>query len=206
MKYDWKEKIDIDELNNVCNTLKKGNIVVFPTETVYGIGANALDENAIKKIFIAKTRPSDNPLIVHLANIKDIDKIAKDITKIEKELINNFMPGPFTIILKRKDNISNIVTSGLDTVAIRIPSSEIARKIIKSTGLPIAAPSANISGKPSGTNIADIEKELEDKVDILIDGGETDIGLESTVVKVVDNIPIILRPRKDYIRRYKKNK
>lgn len=206
MKYDWKEKIDIDELNNVCNTLKKGNIVVFPTETVYGIGANALDENAIKKIFIAKTRPSDNPLIVHLANIKDIDKIAKDITKIEKELINNFMPGPFTIILKRKDNISNIVTSGLDTVAIRIPSSEIARKIIKSTGLPIAAPSANISGKPSGTNITDIEKELENKVDILIDGGETDIGLESTVVKVVDNIPIILRPRKDYIRRYKKNK
>lgn len=206
MKYDWKEKIDIDELNNVCNTLKKGNIVVFPTETVYGIGANALDENAIKKIFIAKTRPSDNPLIVHLANIKDIDKIAKDITKIEKELINNFMPGPFTIILKRKDNVPDIVTSGLDTVAIRIPSSEIARKIIESTGLPIAAPSANISGKPSGTNITDIEKELENKVDILIDGGETDIGLESTVVKVVDNIPIILRPRKDYIRRYKKNK
>ena len=196
MYYNWKEKIDAEELKIICNFIKNGEIVIFPTETVYGIGANALDENAIRKIFKAKGRPSDNPLIVHLADKKQIHEIAKNITEVEQKLIDAFMPGPFTIILERKPIIPNNVTAGLDTVAVRIPENEIARKIISYANLPIAAPSANVSGKPSGTNVEDIRKELEEKVSAIIDGGNTQIGLESTVVKVIEEIPIILRPGK----------
>ena len=196
MYYNWKEKISSEELNNVSKLIRDGELVIFPTETVYGLGANALNENAVKKIFEAKGRPSDNPLIVHLADKDDIKNVAKNITDIEKKLIDNFMPGPFTIILERKPCISNYVTAGLETVAIRIPDNPIANAIIKTSGVPIVAPSANISGKPSGTNIEDIREELEDKVAVIIDGGKTKIGLESTVVKVIDNIPVILRPGK----------
>lgn len=194
MYYNWKEKTDTDELRIVCNLIKNGELVIFPTETVYGIGANALDEVAVGKIFIAKGRPSDNPLIVHLADKRKIGEIAQNITEMEQKLIDEFMPGPFTIILERKPIIPNIVTAGLDTVAVRIPENVIARGIITFSGLPIAAPSANISGKPSGTNIEDIRKELEGKVSAIVDGGRSTIGLESTVVKVIDEIPIILRP------------
>lgn len=196
MYYNWKEMTNTEELRVVCNLIKNGEIVIFPTETVYGIGANALDENAVGKIFIAKGRPSDNPLIVHLADRNKIEDIAQDITEVEQELIDNFMPGPFTLILKRKPIIPDIVTAGLDTVAVRIPENIIARGIITYSGVPIAAPSANVSGKPSGTKIEDIRKELEGKVSAIIDGGETEIGLESTVVKVVDEVPVILRPGK----------
>lgn len=194
MYYNWKEKTDTDELRIVCNLIKNGELVIFPTETVYGIGANALDEVAVGKIFIAKGRPSDNPLIVHLADKRKIGEIAQNITEMEQKLIDEFMPGPFTIILERKPIIPDIVTAGLDTVAVRIPENVIARGIITFSGLPIAAPSANISGKPSGTNIEDIRKELEGKVSAIVDGGRSTIGLESTVVKVIDEIPIILRP------------
>ena len=196
MYYNWKENIKKEELENICNLIKDGEIVVFPTETVYGIGANALNVEAVKKSFEAKGRPSDNPLIVHLAEKEKITEIAEDISEIEWKLINAFMPGPFTIILKRKDIIPDIVTAGLDTVAVRIPKNEIAKKIIQNTGLPIAAPSANVSGKPSGTTFNTVRSELEDKASAIIDGGETEIGLESTVVKVIDNIPVILRPGK----------
>ncbi len=194
MYYNWKEKTDTDELRIVCNLIKNGELVIFPTETVYGIGANALDEVAVGKIFIAKGRPSDNPLIVHLADKRKIEEIAQNITEMEQKLIDEFMPGPFTIILERKPIIPDIVTAGLDTVAIRIPENVIARGIITFSGLPIAAPSANISGKPSGTNIEDIKKELEGKVSAIVDGGRSSIGLESTVVKVIDEVPVILRP------------
>ena len=194
MYYNWKDKTNTEELKIICNLIRNGELVIFPTETVYGIGANALDENAVGKIFIAKGRPSDNPLIVHIADKRMINEIAQDITEMEQILIDNFMPGPFTLILKRKPIIPNIVTAGLDTVAIRMPDNIIARGIIQFSGVPIAAPSANISGKPSGTNIEDIRKELEGKVSAIVDGGETPIGIESTVVKVVDEIPIILRP------------
>lgn len=194
MYYNWKKKVNTKELKEVCNLIKNGNIIVFPTETVYGIGANVFDIEAVKKIFVAKGRPSDNPLIVHLSDKNKIDDVAQNINEVERKLIDSFMPGPFTIILNRKKNIPNIVTANLDTVAIRIPDNRIARKIIDYVGVPIAAPSANISGKPSGTSVEAIRKELEEKVSVIIDGGETEIGLESTVVKVIDGIPVILRP------------
>lgn len=194
MYYNWIEKTNTEELKVICNLIRNGELVIFPTETVYGIGANALDSNAVGKIFIAKGRPSDNPLIVHIADKRKIDEIAQDITEMEQILIDNFMPGPFTLILKRKPIIPDIVTAGLDTVAIRMPDNIIARGIIQFSGVPIAAPSANISGRPSGTSVQDIRKELEGKVSAIVDGGETPIGLESTVVKVVDEIPVILRP------------
>ena len=196
MYYNWKDKTNTEELKIICNLIRNGELVISPTETVYGIGANALDENAVGKIFIAKGRPSDNPLIVHIADKRTIDEIAQDITEMEQILIDNFMPGPFTLILKRKPIIPDTVTAGLDTVAIRMPDNIIARGIIQFSGVPIAAPSANISGRPSGTNIQDIRRELEGKVSAIVDGGETPIGIESTVVKVVDEVPIILRPGK----------
>lgn len=196
MYYNWKENTNTEELKVVCNLIKNGEIVIFPTETVYGIGANAYDEKAVGKIFMAKGRPSDNPLIVHIADKKTIRDIATDITEVEQKLIDNFMPGPFTLILRKTDKIPSIVSAGLDTVAIRMPDNVIARGIITFSGVPIAAPSANISGKPSGTIIDDIRKELEGKVSAIVDGGETRIGLESTVVKVIDEVPYILRPGK----------
>lgn len=196
MYYNWKEKTNIEELKIVCNLIRNGELVIFPTETVYGIGANALDANAVGKIFIAKGRPSDNPLIVHIADRNKINEIADNITEMEQILIDAFMPGPFTIILKRKPKIPDIVTAGLDTVAVRMPDNIIARGIIQFSGVPIAAPSANVSGKPSGTSVEDIRAELEGKVSAIIDGGETEIGLESTVVKVIDEVPVILRPGK----------
>lgn len=195
MYYNWQENTSTEELKVVCNLIKNGELVIFPTETVYGIGANAYDAEAVGKIFMAKGRPSDNPLIVHVAKKEDIDDIATDITEVEAKLIDRFMPGPFTIILKKKKAVlPDIVTAGLDTVAVRMPNHVIARAIIAFAGVPIAAPSANISGRPSGTNIADIKKELESKVSVVIDGGDTQFGLESTVVKVEDEIPVILRP------------
>lgn len=194
MYYNWKENTNTEELKVVCNLIKNGEIVIFPTETVYGIGANAFDEKAVGKIFMAKGRPSDNPLIVHIADKQKIDEIAKDISPVEQALIDHFMPGPFTLILKKTDKIPKIVSAGLDTVGIRMPDNVIARGIITFSGVPIAAPSANVSGKPSGTMVEDIRKELEGKVSAIVDGGESQIGLESTVVKVIDEIPCILRP------------
>lgn len=190
----WKNEINQEELKDVSNCLINGGLVIFPTETVYGLGALATNPKAVDEIFIAKGRANDNPLIVHLANIEEIEKYATISNDIERKLIDAFMPGPFTIILKKKDNIPDNVSAHLDTVGIRIPSNKIANAILSYQNIPIAAPSANISGKPSGTDIADITNEFMDKVDYIIDGNNTDIGLESTVVKVIDNIPTILRP------------
>ncbi len=196
MYYNWKEDTSTEELRIVCNLIKNGEIVIFPTETVYGIGANAYDATAVNKIFIAKGRPQDNPLIVHVATKDQIDEITTSRTPVEQKLIDNFMPGPFTLILPKSDKIPDIVSSGLQTIGVRMPDNIIARAIIARSGVPIAAPSANISGKPSGTSVEDIRKELEGKVSCIVDGGPTDIGIESTVVKVVDEVPIILRPGK----------
>ena len=173
-------------------------MVLFPTETVYGIGANALDTNAVKKIFVAKGRASDNPLIVHISNINMLEQIVENIGEIEKRLINKFWPGPLTIIFNRKSEniIPNSVTAGLNTVGVRMPSNEIARELIELSGVPIAAPSANVSGRPSGTNVQDIIEELDGKVHYIIDGGKTIIGLESTVIRVIDKKIEILRPGK----------
>lgn len=192
--YDWKNDIDKLELNNICSFLKNGEIIVFPTETVYGIGGDAFNDNACRKIFMAKGRPSDNPLIVHVSDRKMLEKCVKNISELESKLIDAFMPGPFTLILPKNESIPGVVTANLNTVAIRMPKNMIATKIISSFGKPIAAPSANKSGKPSGTNILDIKDELKENVAAFIDGGNTEIGIESTVVRVVDNVPVILRP------------
>lgn len=192
----FKNKIKEEELALAAKSLKDGKLVIFPTETVYGIGANALDEKAIDNIFIAKGRANDNPLIVHISDFSMLDELVEEITELEKKLMDAFMPGPFTLILKKKSIIPNNVSANLDTVGIRMPSNKIAHELIKKAGIPIAAPSANISSRPSGTKIEDIKDEFNNKVDIIIDGGESLVGLESTVVKVIDNIPTILRPGK----------
>ncbi len=192
--FNWNNEINKMEMEKVCEFLRMGDIVVFPTETVYGIGGDALNEDTCKKIFVAKGRPSDNPLIVHVSDRKMLDKCVREVNNVERLLIDKFMPGPFTLILPKSDIIPDVVTAGLDSVAIRMPSNEIANKIISNFGRPIAAPSANKSGKPSGTNILDIKDELDENVAVFIDGGNTEIGLESTVVRVVNDVPIILRP------------
>lgn len=191
---DWKDSVNDLELKDINDCLESGGLVIFPTETVYGIGTLATNRNAVDNIFIAKGRANDNPLIVHLSNKEEINKYAYISNDVEKKLIDSFMPGPFTIILKKKEIIPNNVSAGLDTVGIRIPSNYITNKILSYNNLPIAAPSANISGRPSGTNINDIINEFKDKVDYIIDGNNTDIGVESTVVKVINDIPVILRP------------
>ena len=184
------------KLETAGEIIKSGGLVLFPTETVYGLGANGLDSEAVKKIYIAKGRSSDNPLILHISDIEMLGNIAKDISDVEFNLMNAFWPGPFTIILNKTDLVPSVVAGGLDTVGVRMPSNEIARNLIKFSNVPIAAPSANISGRPSGTNIDDIYQELADKVDYIVDGGNCNIGVESTVVRVIDGIPHILRPGK----------
>lgn len=188
--------INIDDIKEAGKLLADGKLIIFPTETVYGIGANALNSTSVDNIFKAKGRANDNPLIVHIAEIEDIEKYCLKPNVIEERLIEAFMPGPFTLILPKKDIIPNNVSANLDTVGIRMPSNGIAHKLIKEAGVPIAAPSANISSRPSGTKVSDIINEFDGKVAGIIDGGETLIGIESTVVKVIDNIPTILRPGK----------
>lgn len=203
--FDWTKEIKEAELFECSAVLKNDGIVVFPTETVYGIGANALSFDAVNKIFEVKERARDNPLIVHISNIDMIYSLVKEINEVEQKLIDAFMPGPFTLVLKKQDIVPENVTAGLDTVGVRMPENIIAQELINSCGFPIAAPSANISGKPSGTNVEDIREELKNRVDIIIDGGVCDIGLESTVVKVINGVPNILRPRENYARGYRKS-
>lgn len=183
-----------DELFLAKKALENGELVIFPTETVYGIGANALDSEMVDKIFKAKGRPSNNPLIVHIKNKDEIEKYAYINNDVEKILVDTFMPGPFTLILQKKMIIPDNVTCGMDTVGIRIPIDDVAHNLLDILDFPIAAPSANLSSKPSGTRVEDIYDEFNGKVSIIIDGGESRIGLESTVVKVIDGIPTILRP------------
>ena len=183
-----------EEMDQAIKYIKNGKLVIFPTETVYGIGANALDKEAVNKIFDIKGRKQDNPLIVHIEDMNMLDDLVIKVNEIEKKLMDKFWPGPLTIILPKKDVIPDNVTCGLNTVGIRMPSNEIARKLIKEAGVPIAAPSANISGKPSGTMTEDILSEFSDYDLCIIDGGNSQIGLESTVVKVEYGEINILRP------------
>lgn len=193
---DLKNTKEYEKIEVAAKIIQNGGLVLFPTETVYGIGANGLDENAVKKIFEAKGRAQDNPLILHISNTNMLDKIAENITEIEYKLMDAFWPGPFTIILNKKEIVPSIVTGGLNTVAVRMPANLIANRLIQYAGVPIAAPSANISGKPSGTCLEDIYNELADKMDYIIDGGKCEVGLESTVVKVENEQVKILRPGK----------
>ena len=182
------------DLSKAAELLKNGKRVVFPTETVYGLGANALDKNAVKSIFAAKGRPSDNPLIVHIADFSQVEKIAEDIPEKAKLLMEKFWPGPLTIILKRKSCIPDEVTAGLDTVGIRMPSNPAAHELLSLCKLPIAAPSANISGRPSPTDAKYVIEDMDGRVEGIIDGGDCTIGLESTVIDMTGQTPVILRP------------
>jgi len=180
-------------IEKAAKILQNGGLVVFPTETVYGLGASIRSDESIKKIFTAKGRPSNNPLIVHISNKEQLDELTDNITELDNKLMNVFWPGPLTLILKKKNNISDIVSAGLPTLAVRMPSNLIAQEIINKTGAPIAAPSANVSGRPSGTTGADAYRDLLGKVDLIIDEGQSKIGLESTVVKVEGGEVFILR-------------
>lgn len=184
---------DYQKLRYPAEIIKNGGIVVFPTETVYGIGTNGLDKNAVEKLYKIKERPLNKPISLLVSDFEMIEKVAKNITEVEYRLMQKFFPGPLTIILNKKDIVPDILTSGGNTVGIRMPKEEITRKFIEYAGVPIAAPSANISGKPSGTNLQEIIQEFEGKVDYFIDGGKSKIGISSTIVKVIDEIPYILR-------------
>ena len=184
---------DNEIIKDAGNIIRDGGIVAFPTETVYGLGANALDENAVKKIFIAKGRPQDNPLIVHVAS-KNIDNLVKDVPKVAKELIDKFWPGPLTIILNKKEIVPNVTSANLNSIGIRMPKDEIALKLIELSGVPIAAPSANISGRPSPTEIKRCIEDLDGRVDYIIGGEKSNVGVESTIVDCTVYPPIVLRP------------
>lgn len=189
-----KQNIDEDKIRCASEILKKGGLVAFPTETVYGLGANALDEAAVEKIFEAKGRPQDNPLIVHISHINQIKHLVQSVPEKAYKLMEKFWPGPLTILFNKSENIPYKVTAGLPTVAIRMPNHKIALEIIRNSKIPIAAPSANISGKPSPTYAKHVIEDLNGKIDMIIDGGSTGVGVESTVLDISTEIPVILRP------------
>lgn len=182
------------DLQRAAELLRQGELVVFPTETVYGLGANALDAEAVKKIFQAKGRPTDNPLIIHIAQIADFYKFAREINPKAQALIDNFCPGPLTLVLPKAAGIPDNVTANLDSVAIRMPSLLVAQQLIARAGVPIAAPSANTSGRPSPTCTQDVLEDLKDKIAAIIMGENSTIGLESTVVDCTTAQPKLLRP------------
>ena len=185
---------DATGLTVAADILKKGGVVAIPTETVYGLAASALDNTAIAKVFAAKGRPQDNPLIVHIDSLDMLTFVAKDIPKSAYALAEKFWPGPLTMVLKKTDNICESVSRGLDTVAVRMPSDSIANKIISLSGLPLAAPSANISGKPSPTTATHVIEDLSGKIDAIISAYDCTVGVESTVISLVGKTPRLLRP------------
>ncbi|NFL35859.1 threonylcarbamoyl-AMP synthase [Clostridium botulinum] len=182
-----------EKIKEAAKVIKDGGIVAFPTETVYGLGSDALNEDAVKKIFIAKGRPQDNPLIVHVAS-KNIQSLVEYIPDIAQKLIDKYWPGPLTLILKKKSIIPNITSADLDTIGIRMPNNEIALKLIEMSNTVIAAPSANISGRPSPTDVERCIEDLSGRVDCIVGGDKSNIGLESTILDCTVNPPLVLRP------------
>ena len=191
--FNWERNIKEEELKRVVNILDNDGIIIFPTDTVYGIGCNCFSTKAIKKIFIYKNRPNNKPINVLTNNYKKILSVAKEIKPKEKELINKYMPGALTIILKKNEAVPSLLTANLDTVGVRIPSNSIALKILESINYPLATTSANISGEESGIKLADFEVNFADKVDAIIDGGESELKVASTIVQVddKDNVKIL---------------
>ncbi|MGI6284243.1 L-threonylcarbamoyladenylate synthase [Neomoorella humiferrea] len=192
-------KIDprVPELHKIrlaARILNRGGVVAFPTETVYGLGANALDARAVRRIFRAKGRPSDNPLIVHIASFRDVQDLVAYLPPRATLLMQRFWPGPLTLVLPRSEVIPDVVTAGLDTVGIRMPAHPVAQALIRAARLPIAAPSANISGRPSPTTGLHVLKDLRGKIDAVVDGGPATVGVESTVLDLTAPVPTILRP------------
>ena len=183
-----------EKYNEAVELLKENNVVGMPTETVYGLAGNAYSELAVKRIFEAKGRPQDNPLIVHISEFSEIYDLVSEVPEIAKKLAKKFWPGPLTMILPKSEKVPECVTAGLPSVAVRCPSHEVARNLIKYCGLPIAAPSANISGKPSPTKAEHVFADLNGKIPLVIDGGESEEGVESTVISLCGNTPKLLRP------------
>ena len=191
--YDWQQVINKEELADCVQTLRKGGVIIFPTETVYGIGTNAYCEESVKKIYEVKQRPGEKPLSIMVGNAEEISKYAVISNEIEEKIIKNFMPGPLTIILKKKTGIFDYISSGKDTIGIRIPDNKMIMSILKESKLPVVAPSANISGKPSGIELNEILKDFNEKVDVCIDGGKARLSESSTIVQIVEGRPVILR-------------
>lgn len=187
------KNIDDRLIEQCAKILREGGIVAFPTETVYGLGADALNSEAVKSIFVAKGRPSDNPLIIHISQTKDILPLVKEIPEKAYEIMEEFWPGPLTLIFKRNDIVPHETSGGLPTVAIRIPNHPIAIRLIEKSGIPIAAPSANISGGVSPTEAEHVIKDLMGKVDAIIVGGDCNVGIESTVLDITGQVPVVLR-------------
>lgn len=184
----------MDVLKEAGRILREGGLVAFPTETVYGLGANGLDEEAARKIYAAKGRPSDNPLIIHIADMEHLDKIVKKVPEAAKKLAEAYWPGPLTMIFEKSGCVPYGTTGGLDTVAVRMPSDEIARELIRQGGGYVAAPSANTSGRPSPTTAEHVYEDMAGKIPMILDGGAVEIGLESTIVDLTTDIPTVLRP------------
>lgn len=190
---DFRNNVDIDKLKFVADEIRSGKIVVFPTETVYGIGTNGLIENSVARLYEIRKRPVTKPISLLVSDIAMCEKYTKFITDIEYKIMKAFFPGPLTIVLRKADIVPNITTANMDYVGIRMPEGNIARSLVAYAGVPIATPSANIAGRPSGTNIKSIMNDFNDTVDYFIDGGESKIGQASTVVKVENGVPVILR-------------
>ena len=193
-KVDLSQPDSAEVIQTAAKILQEGGLVAFPTETVYGLGGNGLDSAACEKIYLAKGRPSDNPLILHISEFEELNPIVREISPAAQKLMDAFWPGPLTMVFPKADIVPEKATGGLDTVAVRFPSHPVARAIIRAAGLPIAAPSANSSGKPSPTRASHVEFDLNGKIDMIIDGGAAEWGLESTIVDVSGEVPMILRP------------
>ena len=185
---------DTDGISEAGAILRSGGLVAFPTETVYGLGANALDATATRDIYEAKGRPSDNPMIVHVASIDMLNSVASGVTDEQKSLMSKLWPGPITFVLRKNSGVPDVTTGGLDTVAVRWPSRREAAEIIVAAGVPIAAPSANLSGKPSPTTFEDVAEDMDGRIDAIVKGERTAIGIESTVLDLTSEVPTILRP------------
>ena len=188
------ERPEPEKIRIAAHVIRDGGLVAFPTETVYGLGANALDDRAVLRIFEAKKRPADNPLIVHIANTDDIYLLAERLPKGAEVLMNEFWPGPLTLLVPRSELVPDATTAGLATVAIRMPSHPIARALIAEADVPIAAPSANLAGRPSPTTAKHVLDDLSGRIDIVIDGGAIGFGVESTVLDLTAKVPTVLRP------------
>ena len=186
--------IDDAAMKEACDLIRAGELVAFPTETVYGLGANALDEEAAKKIYAAKGRPTDNPLIAHIADFSDLKPLVAEIPEAAGKLMEAFWPGPMTLILPKADCIPDAVSAGLDTVGIRLPANADARRLIRAAGCPIAAPSANRSGRPSPTTALHVLEDMDGRIPLILDGGVCQVGVESSVIDATGEVPVILRP------------
>ena len=189
-----QNNMDTEALERAAAIIRDGGLVAFPTETVYGLGADALSAEASKKIYAAKGRPSDNPLIVHVAEFSDMEKIAQEMPEEAKKLADAFWPGPLTMIVRKNDKVPYETTGGMDTVAVRMPNHPVALELIRRSGGYIAAPSANTSGKPSPTLAEHVAFDMDGRIPMILDGGPVGIGIESTIVDLTEDIPMILRP------------